>query len=133
MPDVDRAYRILKEELGEAFEMVYVSGDRSPLDFRRYFEKMAWFALPYAPALRRSDLKRIFHVERIPKVVFLEWSGHAYTWSDIDGHEMFRSSEITIREYAGSIRIHGSDWSNSDEEEEDEYADDDDDREQRWG
>ncbi|KAL6768913.1 NRX4 [Auxenochlorella protothecoides x Auxenochlorella symbiontica] len=69
-PQLAAVYRQLKAR-GVAFEIVFVSSDRSPSDQESYFRSMPWTAMPYEAA--RGDLGRAlaqrFSLAGIPRLV----------------------------------------------------------------
>jgi nucleoredoxin len=57
---------------GKTFEIVLVSGDRTPSDFAAYFEHMPWSALSFDCKESASDFNKLFNVEGIPTVAVLD-------------------------------------------------------------
>ncbi|XP_077167259.1 nucleoredoxin [Paroedura picta] len=72
------SYRKIKE-VGQKFEIVFVSADRSEDSFKQYFSEMPWLAVPYADEARRSRLNRLYGIQGIPTLVILDPKGEVIT------------------------------------------------------
>ncbi|MCJ8739910.1 hypothetical protein PDJAM_G00052690 [Pangasius djambal] len=72
------SYRKVKES-GHKFEIVFVSADRSEDSFTQYFSEMPWLAVPYTDEARRSRLNRLYGIQGIPTLIFLDTEGHMIT------------------------------------------------------
>lgn len=70
-PKLAAAYKKLKAERGDDFEVVFVSADRNEAAFKDYFGTMPWLALPYTDRDRESDLSALFEVEGIPTLALV--------------------------------------------------------------
>jgi nucleoredoxin len=55
---------------GEAFEIVFLSGDEEEKAFEEYYASMPWLALPFADDTEKN-LSRYFRVEGIPTLIIL--------------------------------------------------------------
>lgn len=68
-PQLARAFNSLGETQ-QAVRVIFVSGDREPLEFQQYFANMPWFAIPFGvPQIQ--PLKMRFNVTGIPFLVAL--------------------------------------------------------------
>ncbi|XP_077152486.1 nucleoredoxin [Ranitomeya variabilis] len=72
------SYRKIKE-LGQKFEIVLVSADRSEESFKQYFSEMPWVAVPYSDEARRSRLNRLYGIQGIPNLIILDPKGEVIT------------------------------------------------------
>ncbi|KAG8587592.1 hypothetical protein GDO81_005718 [Engystomops pustulosus] len=72
------SYRKIKE-LGQKFEIVLVSADRSEESFKQYFSEMPWLAVPYIDEARRSRLNRLYGIQGIPNLIILDPKGEVIT------------------------------------------------------
>jgi len=70
-PKLIETYKALLA-LGEKFEVVFVSGDKSPSEFQHYFETIPWKAIPFTDQQRIDELNDHFNVEGIPHLVVLD-------------------------------------------------------------
>ncbi|XP_059511216.1 nucleoredoxin [Stegostoma tigrinum] len=71
-------YRKIKE-MGQKFEIVFVSADRSEESFKQYFNEMPWLAVPYTDEARRSRLNWNFSIQGIPTLLILDQEGKIVT------------------------------------------------------
>ena len=55
---------------GEAFEIVFLSGDKEEKAFEKYYASMPWLALPFADHTEKK-LSCYFKVEGIPTLIIL--------------------------------------------------------------
>lgn len=69
-PEFAEAYKEYKATGGSEAEVVFVSWDNSPEEFKEYFATMPWLALPFSQQ-RGRELGEKFHVEGIPSLVVL--------------------------------------------------------------
>ena len=70
-PKLAEAYRNIKSA-GKAFEIVFVSSDKSELQFADYFREMPWLAMPYALRDLKTGLSQMFGVTGIPALILLD-------------------------------------------------------------
>lgn len=59
---------------GEAFEIVFLSGDKGEKDFEEYYAGMPWLALPFGDNAEKN-LSRYFRVQGIPTLIILSPEG----------------------------------------------------------
>ncbi|KAH3757415.1 carnitine O-palmitoyltransferase 2 [Pelomyxa schiedti] len=64
---------------GKAFEIVFVSSDRSQHDFDEYFNEMPWIALPYDDRDTKQKLSDLYKIQGIPSLVILGPDGTTLT------------------------------------------------------
>jgi thiol-disulfide isomerase/thioredoxin len=64
---------------GQAFEIVFISSDRSPGTASAYHSEMPWKALPYALREKKQALSTHFEIQGIPTLVLLDENGHTIT------------------------------------------------------
>ena len=60
-PQLVQAYKTLKES-GQAFEIIFLTSDRSEDGFNEYFKEMPWLAVPYGNE-RVKELSGLFSVQ----------------------------------------------------------------------
>eukprot|EP00741_Cyanophora_paradoxa_P010727 tig00020538_g10369.t1 len=77
-PKLAAAYKKLQAD-GKPFEVVYVSNDRSPAQFKEYFEKQPWLAVPFDENETREELGELFEVQGIPHLVLFDENGKQIT------------------------------------------------------
>mmetsp|Transcript_13785 Transcript_13785/g.37743 ORF Transcript_13785/g.37743 Transcript_13785/m.37743 type:complete len:268 (-) Transcript_13785:199-1002(-) len=77
----------------KGFRCVLVSSDHDQAAFDQYFEKMPWYALPYADRQRKDELSARFRVQSIPTLAIVDCEGVEITTEgrdavvkDPDGH-----------------------------------------------
>lgn len=70
-PELAATYKKLKAA-NKKFEIIFVSSDRSPEQFREYFASMPWLALPFEDRALKAALSEKFEVEGIPTLVLVE-------------------------------------------------------------
>ena len=56
---------------GKPFEVIFVSSDRSPEEFREYYGEMPWLALPFEDRDRKEALSQYFGIQGIPSFVMV--------------------------------------------------------------
>ncbi|XP_067866725.1 nucleoredoxin isoform X4 [Heterodontus francisci] len=71
-------YRKIKE-MGQKFEIVFVSADRSEDSYKQYFSEMPWIAVPYTDEARRSRLNWHYGIQGIPTLIILDQEGKIIT------------------------------------------------------
>lgn len=104
-PQLAKRYADLKAG-GRAFEIVFVSSDRSAGEFTEYFKTMPWTAVPFSDASRRQKLGSHYSVYGIPSLVMVnpatcetytsdgraaitsDSTGAAYPWAGYKGPSM---------------------------------------------
>ncbi|XP_067032909.1 nucleoredoxin-like [Acropora muricata] len=69
-PQLVQAYKTLKES-GQAFEIIFLTSDRSEDGFNEYFKEMPWLAVPYGNE-RVKELSGLFSVQGIPTLILLD-------------------------------------------------------------
>lgn len=67
------AYQQIKAK-DDAFEVIFISGDKDQISFDEFFSAMPWLAIPYDDQ-RTAYLSRLFKVFGIPKLVAIGPSG----------------------------------------------------------
>mmetsp|Transcript_21964 Transcript_21964/g.22698 ORF Transcript_21964/g.22698 Transcript_21964/m.22698 type:complete len:285 (-) Transcript_21964:158-1012(-) len=77
-PKLVKYYNHRKELGKDDFEIIFVSGDRDPNQFREYYNEMPWLALPFNDP-RISKLNERFEVEGIPALVIVDPDGNVTT------------------------------------------------------
>ena len=70
-PKLVEAYHKIKGA-GNAFEIVFVSSDKSEKEFTDYFSTMPWLAMPYALRDLKAGLSQMFDVRGIPALILLD-------------------------------------------------------------
>jgi len=70
-PKLVEAYRKIKGA-GNAFEIVFLSSDKSEQQFADYFSAMPWLAMPYAMRDLKAGLSQMFDVRGIPALILLD-------------------------------------------------------------
>lgn len=71
------AYQLMKAK-DDAFEMIFISGDRDQTDFNEFFSAMPWLAIPFGDQ-RTAYLSRLFKVFGILKLVAIGPDGKTIT------------------------------------------------------
>jgi nucleoredoxin len=71
-PVLAEFYNIYKEEIGENFEIVFVSSDRDASSFQEYYGSMPWTALPFEARDRKQSLCETFGVRGIPTFIVVD-------------------------------------------------------------
>ncbi|XP_078080827.1 nucleoredoxin [Mustelus asterias] len=71
-------YRKIKE-MGQKFEIVFISADRSEDSYKQYFNEMPWVAVPYTDEARRSRLNWHYGIQGIPTLIILDQEGKIIT------------------------------------------------------
>lgn len=69
-PKLAETYKAV-QAAGKAFEIIFVSSDRSQQDFQKYFASMPWLAIPQGDK-RKEQLSTLFEVQGIPTFVLLD-------------------------------------------------------------
>ena len=67
----------LYKEINESekkMEVVFVSGDKTPEEYEKYYDEMPWIALPFKDA-RLANLAKKFEVKGVPRLVILKPDG----------------------------------------------------------
>lgn len=70
-PEFADIYKKLKNQ-GKAFEVVFVSSDRSEVDFNDYHSSQPWLALPFSERGAKQELSSMFDVDGIPSLIILD-------------------------------------------------------------
>jgi nucleoredoxin len=70
-PKVGEAYKKLKQERGDDFELIFVSSDRDENSFEEYFGSMPFCALPFENREAKNLLSKLYGVEGIPSILIL--------------------------------------------------------------
>jgi thiol-disulfide isomerase/thioredoxin len=70
-PKLAEAYQKIKGA-GHAFEIVFVSSDKSEQQFAEYFATMPWLAMPLAMRDLKAGLSQMFGVRGIPALILLD-------------------------------------------------------------
>jgi len=70
-PQLGTKYKALKEA-GKDLEIVFVSSDRDEKAFTSYHDEMPWLALPYSKRSEKAELSRMFGVNGIPSLIFVD-------------------------------------------------------------
>ncbi len=76
-------YRRLKEQRND-FEIIFVSSDRSEVEFKAYAAEMPWLSLDYANRDLKGTLGQAFSVTGIPTLVWVDKDGSVIT---LDGRK----------------------------------------------
>ncbi|RYY82189.1 redoxin domain-containing protein, partial [archaeon] len=71
-------YRAL-QAAHKGFEVVFVSSDRSSVEFNEYFKDMPWVALDYSERDAKEILSRVFGVGGIPTLLLFDTDGTLMT------------------------------------------------------
>ena len=76
-PQLAAFYRSLRDEgvPESAFEVVFVSSDRSLEEFKHYYEHMPWGRLAFEQREEKNRLSSLFNVTSIPSAVALDRHG----------------------------------------------------------
>lgn len=61
---------------GSDLEIVFVSSDREPDAFKKYFAEQPWTAIPYANRDEKDNISRQFQVMSIPSFIILDQAGN---------------------------------------------------------
>jgi len=72
-PQLAEKYKALKEA-GKSVEVVFVSGDKGPEEFKEYLGEMPWWAVPIEQKGSIEELNNLFEHRGIPHLVFVEKS-----------------------------------------------------------
>lgn len=76
-PKLAQVYKELASK--NDFEVVYISSDRDELSFKAYFSKMPWLSIPFADSETQKNLKLLFQLTGIPRLVVLDANGKVST------------------------------------------------------
>ncbi len=68
-------YDQLKEENGQALEIIFISSDNDDDSFKEYYGSMPWIAVPYSKRDIAQKLGQKFAVRGIPTLVILDSTG----------------------------------------------------------
>ena len=60
------------KKLEGKLEIVYISSDENETEFQGYFNKMPWYALPYADRDRKKSITEQYLVSGIPTLIFID-------------------------------------------------------------
>ena len=93
-PKLAQAYHNIKSA-GKAFEIVFVSSDKSEAEFASYHSTMPWLAMPFAMRDLKAALNEMFQVRGIPALILLDAStgqvisndGRGIITNDPDGQQ----------------------------------------------
>lgn len=77
-PMLAEQYKAL-QAAGKAFEIIFVSSDKTQEDFNGYYGTMPWLALPFEDRDRKDKLSKKFKVSGIPTLVILNDQGNVIT------------------------------------------------------
>lgn len=77
LPKLLEAYHKIKAK-DNAFEVIFISGDRDQASFDDFFSGMPWLALPFGDE-RKAALSKMFKVQGIPVVVAIGQTGRTVT------------------------------------------------------
>jgi len=47
-PELAKFYKQMKEKVGDKFEIIFISSDRSEGDWKGYFAEMPWLSIPFS-------------------------------------------------------------------------------------
>ncbi|EDO42086.1 predicted protein [Nematostella vectensis] len=70
-PELVSTYDAVRKA-NNAFEVIFVSSDRSQDSFKDYLNTMPWFAIPYEDSDRRLAVSKHFGVEGIPTFIIVD-------------------------------------------------------------
>jgi nucleoredoxin len=73
-PVLAEAYKSWKAS-GKSIEVIFLSSDQSPDDWKEYFESMPWLAIPLGDK-RKDAMSKQFGVKGIPTLVALDKHGN---------------------------------------------------------
>jgi nucleoredoxin len=77
-PQLGETYKSIVAS-GQEFEIIFVSSDRSEDEFKQYYQKMPFAALPFENRAKKDELSEHFGVEGIPTLVILRPDGSVIT------------------------------------------------------
>jgi len=77
-PQLAKTYNTLKQA-GKKLEIVFVSSDKGPQEFDEYFAEMPWLAIPFAERGLKAKLSKLYGVQGIPTLVFVDGNGKTIT------------------------------------------------------
>jgi nucleoredoxin len=83
-PQLSKVYTQLKNKDESAFEVVFVSFDRTEQQFTEYFAQMPWLAVEFGESAR-VRLSDEYRVSGIPTLVILDKDGNILTRSGVAG------------------------------------------------
>eukprot|EP00743_Colponemidia_sp_Colp-15_P010000 GILK01010975.1.p1 GENE.GILK01010975.1~~GILK01010975.1.p1 ORF type:complete len:423 (-),score=63.79 GILK01010975.1:338-1606(-) len=72
-------YQKFKKTGRDELAIVYCSSDRDEAEFRQYFDKMPWMAIPFSDISRKKALMKRFSVTGVPTLVLLATDGRVIT------------------------------------------------------
>lgn len=75
-------YDQLKEENGDALEIVFVSSDSDDGSFNEYYGSMPWVSVPFSDRNKAEQLGSKFGIRGIPALIVLDANGNV---KDADG------------------------------------------------
>jgi len=80
-PLLKAAYQAVKqtENKTEDFEVLFISNDRSPDEFKSYFATMPWLAVPYQASDIREQLGTMFKIQGIPTLLLFNPDGTMFS------------------------------------------------------
>ncbi|KAF4320741.1 hypothetical protein BBO99_00007981 [Phytophthora kernoviae] len=87
-PFLSAVYDDMVEEHPE-FELIFVSSDRDPSQYEKYYEDMPFLALPFDARASNDALSTKFGVTGIPMLVFVNQEGNVVT---MDGRTVVAES-----------------------------------------
>lgn len=108
-PKLRQIYLNLKKS-GKPFEVIFCSSDNDAPSFKEYFGSMPWLAVPFESKDVIDNLKEMFAVQGIPRVVVLNEGGilNPNARADImENPEGFPWKQPTIKELIGSTLMKG--------------------------
>jgi hypothetical protein len=70
-PKLGEAYKKIKKDHGDDFELVFVSSDRDQASFDEYYGEMPFCALPFEERDAKQQLSKRFGIEGIPSLLIL--------------------------------------------------------------
>ncbi|CAM9676996.1 unnamed protein product [Phaeothamnion confervicola] len=85
-PSLAKFYKKAQEARPDALEVLFVSSDKDPDSFAKYFEEMPWLALPWGERRRAADMMSSFKVAGIPTLIVLDGATGTLCCSDARGH-----------------------------------------------
>ena len=74
---------------GKQIEIVFVSRDRNPEEFKSYFSTMPWKAIPFEDSAR-EEITAKFAVNGIPALIFIDGTGKVIS---VDGTSLVRNND----------------------------------------
>jgi nucleoredoxin len=78
-PELAKFYTNMQTTRPGAFEVVFVSSDKSAGQFNEYMGEMPWKALPFDDRARKSTLSSLYGVRGIPTLVLVDAQGKLIT------------------------------------------------------